>query len=103
MHCHRKSGTPHAGHRRTHHLHGRRHRLQVVLREDALNSNDLRFVAFDDTIDCISDGTEAKVRRQILIGARNTDVDKRGTPRRIDVNDSESAASQARVDAHDAH
>ena len=103
MNGHRQSGATDAGHRCPHDLHRGRDRLQVILCKDALNSNDLRLVALDDAIDRVRDGTEAKVRRQVLIGAGNPDVHERGAPRRIDVDDAEAAARQARVDAHDTH
>ena len=103
MDGHRQSGATHARHRRAHDLHRRGHRLEVVLREDAFDGDDLRLVAFDDAIDRVCDRPQPEVRRQVLVGAGDTDVHERGTPRRIDVNDAEAAARQAGVDAHDAH
>ena len=103
MDGHRQSGATHARHRRAHDLHRGGHRLQVVLREDAFDGDNLGLVALDDAIDRVRDRAQPEVRRQIFVGAGDTDVHERGAPRRIDVDDAEAAARQARVDAHDAH
>ena len=103
MNGHRQAGATDARHRRAHDLHRRGYRLEIVLREDTFDSDNLGLVAFDNAINRIRDRSQPEVRRQVLIRAGHTDIHERGAPRRIDVDDAEAAARQARVDAHDAH
>ena len=67
------------------------------------DGDDLGLVLLDDGVDRVRDRAQPEVRRQVLVGAGDADVDEARSTRGVHVDDAQAAARQARVDAHDAH